>query len=108
MGAMSVTPSSREGRREHFPGRASGPKALSVRWSGTMRGLVDIHTHLLPGIDDGPATLDESLEMARVAVASGIGTIAATPHLRSDFPDVYVEELASHCQVLQGAVDRAQ
>jgi protein-tyrosine phosphatase len=42
--------------------------------------FVDIHCHLLPGLDDGAAVLDESLAMAEMAVADGIGTIIATPH----------------------------
>jgi len=42
--------------------------------------FVDIHCHLLPGIDDGAADLQTSLAMARMAVADGISTIVATPH----------------------------
>lgn len=42
--------------------------------------FVDIHCHLLPGIDDGASTIDESLAMAKMAVADGIATIVATPH----------------------------
>ncbi|HEY1524180.1 MAG TPA: CpsB/CapC family capsule biosynthesis tyrosine phosphatase [Solirubrobacteraceae bacterium] len=53
--------------------------------------LVDIHTRLLPGIDDGPEDLAGSLEMARAASKTGVGTVAATPHLRDDFPGVLVE-----------------
>jgi protein-tyrosine phosphatase len=45
----------------------------------------DIHFHLLPGIDDGPATLDESVALAAAAAADGTETIVATPHVRSDF-----------------------
>jgi protein-tyrosine phosphatase len=43
--------------------------------------VIDLHAHILPGIDDGPRSLEESLEMARMAVADGITTIVATPHL---------------------------
>jgi protein-tyrosine phosphatase len=43
--------------------------------------VIDLHAHILPGIDDGPRTLEESLEMARIAVAEGITTMVATPHL---------------------------
>lgn len=50
-----------------------------------MAGLIDIHSHLLPGIDDGPKDLDGALDMARVAAEVGIEMIAATPHLRADF-----------------------
>ncbi len=43
--------------------------------------MIDIHCHLLPGIDDGPETLEEALEMARIAVANGIELAHVTPHL---------------------------
>ena len=43
--------------------------------------MIDLHCHLLPGVDDGPVTMDESLEMARVAVAAGTTEIVATPHV---------------------------
>jgi protein-tyrosine phosphatase len=66
-----------------------------------MTGLVDIHTHLLPGIDDGPVGLPDSIRMAQAAVESGIETMALTPHLRSDFPDVHIEEMAARCQSLR-------
>jgi protein-tyrosine phosphatase len=42
--------------------------------------VIDLHTHILPNVDDGPRFLVESLEMARVAVADGITHLAATPH----------------------------
>ena len=42
--------------------------------------MIDLHSHILPGLDDGAATLESSLEMARVAVADGTATIVATPH----------------------------
>lgn len=42
--------------------------------------FVDMHCHLLPGIDDGPRDWDESLLMAQQAAADGIGTVIATPH----------------------------
>jgi protein-tyrosine phosphatase len=43
--------------------------------------MVDIHTHILPDLDDGPSTLEESLDMARAAFESGTRTIVATPHV---------------------------
>jgi protein-tyrosine phosphatase len=48
--------------------------------------LIDLHSHLLPGIDDGSKDLAMSLAMARVASADGISTIACTPHI---LPGVY-------------------
>jgi hypothetical protein len=48
--------------------------------------VIDLHTHVLPGVDDGCRTLEQSLDLARAAVEDGIRAIAATPHVRSDFP----------------------
>ena len=45
---------------------------------------VDLHCHLLPGIDDGARDLHDALEMARQAEADGIAAICATPHIRRD------------------------
>jgi protein-tyrosine phosphatase len=42
--------------------------------------MLDIHCHLLPDLDDGPATWEESLQMAQMAVDDGIDTVIATPH----------------------------
>jgi protein-tyrosine phosphatase len=48
-------------------------------------GFVDIHCHLLPGIDDGAKSWEDSLTMARMAVADGIDTIVVTPHQLGSF-----------------------
>jgi protein-tyrosine phosphatase len=42
--------------------------------------MLDIHCHILPNVDDGPQTLNESLEMARFYVSDGIRYVVATPH----------------------------
>jgi protein-tyrosine phosphatase len=44
-------------------------------------GYSETHCHLLAGLDDGPRTIEDSLELARAAVADGTGTIVATPHV---------------------------
>jgi protein-tyrosine phosphatase len=57
---------------------------------------VDLHFHLLPGVDDGPTSVQESVELAAMAVADGTGTVVCTPHVRDvDVPSVpaRVEEL---------------
>lgn len=46
--------------------------------------MIDLHSHILPGLDDGAQSLEESLAMARVAVEGGITSMAATPHCRED------------------------
>ncbi|HTR90037.1 MAG TPA: CpsB/CapC family capsule biosynthesis tyrosine phosphatase [Solirubrobacteraceae bacterium] len=43
--------------------------------------MIDLHSHVLPGLDDGPETLADSLELARAALAAGTHTLVATPHL---------------------------
>lgn len=43
--------------------------------------MIDLHVHILPGIDDGPEDLAESLQMCRLAYADGIHILVATPHL---------------------------
>lgn len=48
--------------------------------------MIDLHCHMLPGIDDGPRDLATSLAMARVAVADGITLTACTPHI---YPGLY-------------------
>jgi protein-tyrosine phosphatase len=48
--------------------------------------MIDLHSHILRGIDDGARSLEDSLEIARAAVADGITLIAGTPHVRDDWP----------------------
>jgi protein-tyrosine phosphatase len=43
--------------------------------------VIDLHCYVLPGIDDGPATLEESLGLARVAEKADLTTLVATPHV---------------------------
>lgn len=45
--------------------------------------MIDLHCHILPGIDDGAKTMDDSLAMARAAVAEGITHILVTPHYKN-------------------------
>jgi protein-tyrosine phosphatase len=51
--------------------------------------VIDLHCHILPGVDDGSPDLPTSLAMARLAAADGIRTTAATPHIRDDHPFDY-------------------
>jgi protein-tyrosine phosphatase len=44
----------------------------------------DIHFHLLPGVDDGPASMEEAVELARAAARDGTAIVVATPHVRPD------------------------
>jgi protein-tyrosine phosphatase len=56
--------------------------------------MIDLHTHVLPGLDDGAATLDESLAMARIATADGVSVLAATPHLDPESGDARPDDSA--------------
>ena len=69
-----------------------------------MSGYVDIHAHILPGLDDGPSTVEDALAMAQAAIDAGTTTLASTPHLRGDFPNVHVRELAERCSALRERV----
>jgi len=67
---------------------------------------VDLHCHLLPGIDDGAATLEDALVHARRLHAEGVRDVACTPHVKASiFPAVHLEELAGRVAALQAAVD---
>ena len=57
--------------------------------------MIDLHTHILPGIDDGPRDLAGSLTMGEVAQANGIRVLVATPHIREDHPRVRPTEIAA-------------
>ena len=45
--------------------------------------MIDLHTHILPGVDDGPATMDEALDLCRALVDDGVTAAVATPHMFS-------------------------
>jgi len=68
--------------------------------------LIDLHCHILPGIDDGPPDTEASVALARALAADGVRTVAATPHLRSDHPSVVVGELAERCGDLNDTLVR--
>ena len=55
-------------------------------------GIIDFHSHVLPGIDDGSASVEESLEMLALSGAQGIGHMVATPHFdgRHDTPERFL------------------
>ena len=78
--------------------------------------MIDLHFHLLPGIDDGPRDLDGAVALARAAAGAGVDTIVATPHVSWDWQntprtiaesarrlDVNLADLAIPLRVLAGA-----
>jgi protein-tyrosine phosphatase len=69
--------------------------------------FVDIHCHLVPGIDDGAADLAESLAMARMAVDDGIDTIICTPHQGGNFAQNRGDQIRAAVAELQRDLDDA-
>jgi protein-tyrosine phosphatase len=71
-------------------------------------GQVDLHFHLLPGVDDGPADLPESLALARAALAAGTGAVVATPHFRDDLGLTDAREVDERVRELRAALAAAK
>ena len=82
----------------------TGPSEGHGGWAASGKPkLVDVHSHLLPGIDDGPATLEGALEMCRAYVRRGFGAVIATPHMSCPGFDVRPDALRSTTRTLREA-----
>jgi protein-tyrosine phosphatase len=68
--------------------------------------VIDLHCHLLPGLDDGAVDLADAVAMARQAEQAGITEICATPHIRHDH-DVRINELTDRVALVDEAVAAA-
>lgn len=68
--------------------------------------MIDTHLHILPGIDDGPETIEESLQLARALVQEGVHTAIATPHFNDEFPHYTAAEIRARVADMQAALDR--
>ncbi len=68
-----------------------------------QRDVVDLHCHLLPGLDDGAVDLADAVAMAHQAAASGVTHICATPHIRHDH-DVKIYELPDRIALVADAL----
>jgi protein-tyrosine phosphatase len=71
-----------------------------------MDRRVDFHSHILPGVDDGSRSVEESLEMLRAEARQGIGTVVATPHFYAnhDTPERFLRRRAAAWEMLQTAM----
>ena len=66
---------------------------------------VDLHCHLLPSIDDGAATMADTIAHARRLEAEGVRDVLCTPHVKRDlFPDVALPELGERVRAAQQAI----
>ena len=56
--------------------------------------MIDFHSHILPGIDDGSSSIEESVELLKMLKGQGIKTVVATPHYdaKRDTPEVFIEK----------------
>ena len=69
--------------------------------------MIDIHSHILPGIDDGAATIEQSLEMVKLAAAKGTTDIVATPHANSQYqfdPELAEQLLGELTELSRGII----
>jgi protein-tyrosine phosphatase len=64
--------------------------------------MIDLHSHVLPSLDDGAASLDEAVSICRAALDDGTTILAGTPHVRFDYPTT-PEEMAASLDALRGA-----
>jgi protein-tyrosine phosphatase len=71
------------------------------------RSVIDLHSHLLPAIDDGPSRMKDSVEMARVAVEAGTTTMVCTPHILGRKPPT-PEKIADGVDSLRAELARAE
>jgi len=70
--------------------------------------MIDIHCHILPGVDDGAKTLEESLEMCRMAAADGVTTIVGTPHQHDGVYNTPSATILAKVELLNAALKQAQ
>jgi protein-tyrosine phosphatase len=68
--------------------------------------MIDTHLHILPGIDDGPETIEESMALARVLVQEGIHSAIATPHYNDIYPRYSAAEIQKRVNNVQHELDR--
>jgi len=66
--------------------------------------LIDLHCHILPGVDDGALDLADSIGLARQAANDGIERVCATPHIRHDH-DVRIDEVPRMVEALNEVLD---
>ncbi|WP_368490060.1 tyrosine-protein phosphatase [Clostridium sp. BJN0013] len=69
--------------------------------------MVDIHSHILPGVDDGSKSMDETLKMLKLAELDGVKTIVATPHFYRGYYENSYEDIMKLGQQVRSAAKKA-
>ena len=99
-----------QGSMTCFPRRVGPPRAHSTMALSENVGLpapvIDLHCHILPGIDDGPRAIEDSLALARAAAAAGTATVVATSHVSWEYPN-RAEAIARLVEELNGRLSDA-
>ena len=72
--------------------------------------MIDIHTHILPGLDDGARDMEDSLSMAALALKSGVHTLVATSHANTGgfFKEYSIEEYLQRLEAFRKALDEVK
>lgn len=70
--------------------------------------MIDLHCHILPGIDDGPQTMEGSLALAAAAAAGATRTIVATPHVSWEWPQNDAARTAPGGRAVNAALREAE
>ena len=68
--------------------------------------MIDLHSHVLPGLDDGARDVAEAVEIVRSMESDGVRVVAATPHVRDDYPTT-PEQMEASLEALRAALDEA-
>jgi hypothetical protein len=92
---------------DHVP---CDPRVLALVHSLLLRlsHMIDLHAHILRGLDDGPATLEDAIAILRAAAGDGTELIAATPHVRDDYPTTPQAMEAALAEALVSSLGRAR
>src|SRR5699024_4221728 len=99
----------RRTRRKNSRKTAYGLKSQQIRRNNKMpeAGLIDIHCHIIPGVDDGAESFEEAVQMLRMEYTQGVRKIIATPHYRKQYFETSAEKIKRQFGLLKKATAAA-
>ena len=71
-----------------------------------MNEIIDIHSHIIPFVDDGAGSMEQSLRMLEIAASEGISGMIATPHQKADRRCVTPDGITKRLQILQEEAEK--